>query len=186
MRLYIKYMVSNRCKIVVREKLETLGLLYDKVELGEVHLKNNITFDQLELLKYLLGNTGLEVIEDRIEVLIEKIKNVVIEMVHVDNEVINVNNSSFISEQLNHKYRYLAKIFSEKTGTTIEHYIIAQKIEKIKEYISYDELNLTQISIRLNYSSVAHLSYQFKKVTGLTPSYFKLLANKNRRALDHV
>ena len=172
--------------MMVREKLEMTGLRYGKVELGEVDLEDDATSDQLDKFKYLLLNSGLEVIEDKREVLIEKIKNVIVQMVHSDSEFINLNNSSFLSSQLNQNYRYLAKTFSEQTGTTIEHYIIGQKIERIKEFLSYGELNLTQISMRLNYSSVAHLSFQFKKFTGLTPSDFRLSRIKNRIPLDRV
>ena len=186
MKLYIKYMVSFRCKMLVQEKLRKLGIPYVSVELGEVEVSENISTEKLYQFKSALLTLGLELIEDKKAILIEKIKNVIVQMVHYSDEVPDTNNSDFLSEKLNHNYRHLAKIFSEVTGDTIEHYIIAQKIEKIKEFLSYNELNLTEISYRLNYSSVAHLSYQFKKFTGLTPTLFKSLNSNHRTALENV
>jgi AraC-like DNA-binding protein len=179
-------MVSIRCKMIVQQKLNKLGLHYCTVDLGEVDVKENITSKQREQLRILLLKAGLELMDDKKAVLIERIKNVIVEMVHYSEEVPKVKNSDYISEKLNHDYTYLANLFSEATGITIEQYIIAHKIERVKEYLLYDELNLTQISYKLNYSSVAHLSHQFKKVTGLTPTFYKHLKNKKRTALENV
>ena len=179
-------MVSIRCKMIVQQKLNKLGLHYCTVDLGEVDVKENITSKQREQLRILLLKAGLELMDDKKAVLIERIKNVIIEMVHYSEEVPKVKNSDFISEKLNHDYTYLANLFSEATGITIEQYIIAHKIERVKEFLLYDELNLTEISYKLNYSSVAHLSHQFKKVTGLTPTFYKHLKNKKRTALENV
>jgi len=186
MTLYIKNMVSNRCKIVVREKLDKLGIVYTGLELGQVQIPETTSTDQINQFKSALSIAGLELIEDKKIILIEKIKHVIVQMIHYSEEIPDTKNSDFLSEQLGHNYRYLAKMFSEVTGTTIEHYIISQKIEKIKEFLSYDELTLTQISYRMNYSSVAHLSYQFKKFTGVSPSIFKMSWQNHRIALDNV
>jgi len=172
--------------MIVQQKLNKLGLHYCTVDLGEVDVKENITSKQREQLRILLLKAGLELMDDKKAVLIERIKNVIIEMVHYSEEVPKVKNSDFISAKLNHDYTYLANLFSEATGITIEQYIIAHKIERVKEFLLYDELNLTEISYKLNYSSVAHLSHQFKKVTGLTPTFYKHLKNKKRTALENV
>ncbi len=180
-------MVSTRCKMVVKAALDSLGLHYGAVELGEVEIKENINPDDREKFRKLLLVSSLELMDDKKSMLIEKIKNLVVEMVHYTDELPDINISDFISEKLHHDYTYLASLFSETTGTTIEHFIIAHKIERVKELLLYDELNLTEISYKLNYSSVAHLSNQFKKVTGLTPTYFKQLRQFKRRiALDNV
>ena len=179
-------MVSIRCKMMVKAELEKLGLHYGNVELGEADIKENITPEQAEQLKKALLRSGLELMDDKRAMLIEKIKNVIVEMVHYSDELPKIKNSAYISEKLDHDYTYLSNLFSEATGITIEHYIINHKIEKVKELIIYDELNLTEIAWKLNYSSVAHLSTQFKKVTGLTPSYFKSLKNKRRSTLEDL
>jgi AraC-like DNA-binding protein len=179
-------MVSIRCKMIVQQKLNKLGLHYCTVDLGEVDVKENITPKQREQLRILLLKSGLELMDDKKAVLIERIKNVIVEMVHYSEEIPKIKNSDYISEKLNHDYTYLANLFSEATGITIEQYIIAHKIERVKEFLLYDELNLTEISYKLNYSSVAHLSHQFKKVTGLTPTFYKHLKNKKRTALENV
>jgi len=184
MKLFIKYMVSLRCKMVVKSALDKLGLHYTKVELGEVEIMENITEEQRRQLEYSLLQSGLELMDDQKSILIERIKNTIIEMVH-NEELPKINFSDYLSEKLKHDYTYLANLFSEVTGITVEHYIIAHKIERVKELLLYDELNLTEISYKLNYSSVAHLSNQFKKVTGLTPSFFKQLKNK-RLTLDDI
>lgn len=186
MHIYIKYMVSIRCKMVVKAELDNLGLHYGVVDLGKVEIKENITVEQRNHLQIALLKSGLELIDDKKAILIEKIKIVIVEMIHYAEELPKIKNSDYLSEKLQHDYTYLANLFSEATGTTIEHYIIAHKIERVKELLLYDELNLTEISYRLNYSSVAHLSAQFKKVTGLTPSYFKKLKHKKRITLDNV
>ena len=186
MKLYIKYMVSIRCKMVVKSELEKLGLHYIVVDLGHVDVKENITADERYQLKAALLQSGLELMDDKRAMLIEKIKNVIVEMVHYSDDVPRVNFSDYVSEKLNYDYTYLANLFSEVTGITIEHFIIAHKIERVKELLLYDEFNLTQISYKLNYSSVAHLSNQFKKVTGLTPSFFKKLKGKRIITLEDV
>jgi len=186
LKLYVKYMVSIRCKMIVKAELEQLGLHYTSVNLGEVEIAEDITTEQRSQLKSALLKSGLEVMDDKKAILIEKIKNVIVEMVHYADELPRSKNSDYIGEILNHDYTYLANLFSEATGTTIEHFIIAHKIEKVKELIIYDELNLTEIAWKLHYSSVAHLSNQFKKITGLTPSYFKKLKHKRRVALENM
>jgi len=172
--------------MVVKSELDKLGLHYLKVELGEVNVKENLTTEQRNQLKTELLKSGLELMDDKKAIMIERIKNLIIEMVHYDEEVPKVNFSDYLSEKLNHDYTYLANLFSEVTGITIEHYMIAHKIERVKELLIYDELTLTEISYRLNYSSVAHLSNQFKKVTGLTPTFFKQLKHKKRNTLENV
>ncbi len=186
MKLFIKYMVSSRCKMEVKAALDQLGLHYSKVSLGEVNLKQDLTREQIDQLKKILLKSGLELMDDKKSVLIERIKAVIIEMIHNVDEPPQSNFSEYLSKKLNCDYSYLANLFSDVTGITIEHYIIAHKIERVKELLLYDELNLTEISYRLNYSSVAHLSGQFKKVTGLTPTYFRNLRNKKLIILDKV
>ena len=186
MKLYIKYMVSNRCKMAVKEELKKLGLHFIVVDLGEVEIMETITPEQRESLKASLYDSGLELMDDKRAVLIEKIKNTIIEMIHHSDEMIKTNFSDYLSEKLNHDYTYLANLFSEVQGTTIEHFIINHKIERIKELIIYDELNITEIAWKMNYSSVAHLSNQFKKVTGLSPSHFKQLKDKRRSQLEDI
>ncbi|MCX6231272.1 MAG: AraC family transcriptional regulator [Bacteroidetes bacterium] len=186
MKLYIKYMVSMRCKMAVKDELKKLGLHFIVVDLGEVEIMEDITAEERELLKAGLLNSGLELMDDKKAILIEKIKNTVVEMVHYTNDMIKVNFSDYLSEKLKYDYTYMANLFSEVQGTTIEHFIISHKIERIKELIIYDELNITEIAYKLNYSSVAHLSNQFKKVTGLTPSHFKQLKNKRRSPIEEI
>jgi len=172
--------------MMVKSELDKLGLHYGVVDLGEVEVKESVTPEQRELLRLALLKSGLELMEDKKAILIEKIKNIIIEMVHYSDEFPKVKNSEYISEKLHLDYTYLANLFSEATGVTIEHFIILHKIERVKELLLYDELNLTEISYRLNYSSVAHLSNQFKKVTGLTPSFFKKLKHKRVLTLENV
>ena len=186
MKLYIKYMVSNRCKLAVKEELRRLGLHFILVDLGEIEIMEDITPEQKDELKAALLNSGLELMDDKRAVLIERIKNAIVEMVHHSDEMIKVNFSDYLSEKLNHDYTYLANLFSEIQGTTIEQFVIHHKIERIKELIIYDELNITEIAWKMNYSSVAHLSNQFKKVTGLTPSHFKQLKVKRRSPIEEV
>jgi len=186
MKLYIKYMVSNRCKMAVKEELKKLGLHFIVVDLGEVEIMETITPEQREQLKIALINSGLELMDDKRAVLIEKIKNTIIEMVHHSDEMIKTNFSDYLSEKLDHDYTYLANLFSEVQGSTIEHFIINHKIERIKELIIYDELNITEIAWKMIYSSVAHLSNQFKKVTGLSPSHFKQLKDKRRSQIEDI
>jgi AraC-like DNA-binding protein len=179
-------MVSLRCKMLVSEELEKLGLETKAISLGEVELLGNITQEQREEIKVALLRSGLELMDDKRAMLIEKIKNVIVEMIHYEDELPKVNFSDLLSEKLQYDYTYLANLFSETEGTTIEHFIILHKIEKVKELIIYDELNLSEIAWKLHYSSVAHLSNQFKKITGLTPSHFKNLKNKRRSMLENV
>lgn len=172
--------------MMVKAELEKLGLHYVVVDLGDVEIIGNMTNEQNIKLKAELLKSGLELIDDKRAILIDKIKNVIIELIHYEDELPKTNFSDYLSEKLNYDYTYLANLFSEVTGTTIEHFMIAHKIERVKELLIYDELTLTEISYRLNYSSVAHLSNQFKKVTGLTPSFFKNLKVKRRTNLDNV
>jgi len=186
MKLFIKYMVSLRCKMMVKEELKKLGLHYMVVDLGEVEIMETLSTEQREQLKSALLDSGLELMDDKRAILIEKIKNIIIEIVHHSDEMIKINFSDFLSEKLNHDYTYLANLFSEVQGTTIEQFMISHKVERIKELIIYDELNISEIAWKMNYSSVAHLSNQFKKVTGLSPSHFKQLKDKRRSPLEDI
>jgi AraC-like DNA-binding protein len=186
MLIYVKYMVSLRCKIVVKQELQKLGLHYLNVDLGTIEIKNDITSSKKEQLRKNLKVFGLELLDDNRNILIEKIKGIIIEMIHYSDELPNGNYSDYISDKLGYDYTYLANAFSEVKGITIQQFIIINKIERVKELLIYDELNLTEISYRLNYSSVAHLSNQFKKVTGLTPTYFKTLKKKRFRNLEDL
>jgi AraC-like DNA-binding protein len=179
-------MVSNRCKIVVREVLQKLGLNIISVELGEVEITDYLSVDINSQLKIILNDFGFELMENKRVVLIERIKNAVIEMIHHSDEMIKINFSDFLSHKLNYDYTYLANRFSEDQGITIEHFIILHKIERIKELIIYDELNISEIAHKMNYSSVAHLSTQFKKITGLTPTDFKKLKKSRRRTIESI
>jgi AraC-like DNA-binding protein len=179
-------MVSLRCKMVVKSELDNLGLAYKTVDLGEVLIEGNITDEQRARLKTALLKAGLELMDDKKAILVDKIKNVIIEMVHYEDELPKTNFSDYLSEKLNYSYTYLANLFSETKGITIEHFMILHKIEKVKELILYDELSLSEIAWKLHYSSVAHLSNQFKKITGLTPSYFKSLKEKRHDTLENV
>ncbi len=177
-------MVCIRCKMVVKDELTRLGLHVITVDLGEANVVEEIKPEQQQLLRIALLRSGLELMDDKKAVLIEKLKNLIIELVHYSEEPLTVNLSVYLSQQLNYDYTYLANLFSEVQGTTIEKFFIRHKIERVKELLVYDELSLTEISYLLHYSSVAHLSNQFKKVTGLTPSYFKQLKVKRRSTLD--
>lgn len=185
-KLYIKYMVSLRCKMMVKEELQKLGLHHIIVDLGMVEILENITEKQRKELKANLLKSGLELLDDKKSILIERIKNVIIEMIHYSDEIPKVNYSDYISEKLGYDYTYLANIFSEVKGITIQQFIIIHKIEKVKELLIYDELNLSEISYKLHYSSVAHLSNQFKKVTGLTPTFYKQLKDKRKQNLEDL
>ncbi len=179
-------MVSLRCKMVVKEELKKLGLHYVNVDLGTIEILENITDHQRDRLRENLKEYGLELLDDKRKIIIEKIKSVIIEMIHYSNEIPKVNYSDYISEKLGYDYTYLANTFSEVKGITIQHFIILNKIEKVKELLLYDELNLTEISFKLHYSSVSHLSNQFKKITGLTPSYYKKLKEKRFKNLEDL
>jgi len=179
-------MVCIRCKMVVKAELENLGLHYIVVDLGEVEIMETISDEQHDLFKAALLKSGLELLDNKKAVLIQKIKNVIVQLIHHTDEPLQINFSNFLSEKLNHNYTYLANLFSEVQGTTIEQFIIAHKIERVKELLVYNELNLTEIAYLMHYSSVSHLSSQFKKITGLTPSHFKKLRHKRRSMLENL
>ena len=179
-------MVSIRCKLIVKTSLEKVGLSYGAVELGEAEILDEISPPQLAQLRAMLHHAGLELMDNKKAILIERIKAVVVEMVHYSDEWPKVNFSTYLSDKLQYDYTYLANLFSEVTGVTVEHFIIAHKIERAKELLIYGELSLTEISYKLNYSSVAHLSNQFKKVTGLTPTFFKHLKLKKRSDIENL
>jgi len=179
-------MVSLRCKMVVKQELQNLGLHFVNVDLGTVEILEDISQLQRSQLDKNLRRYGLILLDDKRKIIIEKIKSIIVEMVHYSDELPSVNYSDYISEKLGYDYTYLANIFSEVKGMTIKNFIILNKIERVKELLLYDELNLTEISYKLNYSSVAHLSNQFKKVTGLTPSYFKKLKKERFRNLEDL
>ncbi|WP_244826084.1 helix-turn-helix domain-containing protein [Carboxylicivirga linearis] len=186
MKIYIKNMVCIRCQMVVKSELEKLGLNYIYVNIGEANVTENLSDDQLKKLDYSLRRSGLELMDDKKSILVEKIKVAIIELVHYTDDQIKVNLSDYLSEKLNHNYTYLANLFSEVKGITIEKFFLTHKIEKVKELIVYDELTLSEIAYKMHYSSAAHLSNQFKKITGLTPSHFKDLKNKRRDTLENV
>ena len=179
-------MVSARCKMAVKEELKKMGLHFVVVDLGEVEIMEELTSEQRYELNTALISSGLELMEDKKAILIEKIKNVITEMIHHTDEAIKINYSDFISEKLDYDYTYLSNLFSEIKGITIQQFIIINKIERAKELLLYDELNLTEISYKLHYSSVAHLSNQFKKITGLTPSQFKQLKTRGRNPIEEI
>ncbi|KAF9660536.1 helix-turn-helix transcriptional regulator [Tenacibaculum mesophilum] len=179
-------MVCNRCILVIQNELDKLGLGVKSIKLGEVILEKELTSDEKESLDKVLLDLGFEIIDDKKRRIIEKIKNLIINLVHHQDSEAKINLSELLSNELHHDYNYLSNLFSEVEGTTIEKYFIAQKIEKVKELLVYDELSLSEIAFRLHYSSVAYLSNQFKKVTGLTPSHFKKIRKDRRKPLDEV
>jgi AraC-like DNA-binding protein len=179
-------MVSNRCKILVRDELKKLGLHFMVVDLGEVEVMEDLSTEQMEKLQIALQESGLELMDDKKAILIEKIKNIIIEMVHHSDEVIKTNFSDYLTSKMDYDYTYLANLFSEVQGTTIAQFLISHKVERIKELIIYDELSISEIAWKMNYSSVAHLSNQFKKVTGLTPTHFKQLKDKRRSPIEEI
>lgn len=184
--LYIKNMVCNRCIMVVKSVLKDMDIEPLSIRLGEVVLPKKLEESKKEELGKTLENLGFSLIDNKKGRIIEQIKTAIIELVHTNNNELKINLSYFISDRLHHDYKYLSNLFSEIEGTTIEKYYIAQKIERVKELLVYDELNLNEIAYQLNYSSVAHLSSQFKKVTGLTPSHFKQIKENKRKPLDKV
>jgi AraC-like DNA-binding protein len=184
MKLYIKNMVSSRSRMIVEEEFQKLGIHPMMVNLGVVELVEEVSLAQRMLLKANLKNSGLELLEDRKSIIIEGIKNTIVEMVNYSDELPKLNYSRFISEKLGYVYAYLANVFAEVKGITIQQFIIIHKIERVKELLIYGELNLTEISYKLHYSSVAHLSNQFKKITGLTPSFYKQLKYKRKQYLE--
>jgi hypothetical protein len=186
MKIFIQNMVSLRCKMMVKRELEKLAIDYKSIELGEVQLGKPIAKNVRQALKKELHKSGLELMYDKKAILVEKIVNIIIQMVHYSDEFPNVNFSTFLSEKMRQDYHKMAEIFSKTKGITIEHFIILHKVEKIKELIIYDDLNLTEISYKLHYTSVAHLSKQFKQVTGLTPTFFKSLSKRKRTNLEDL
>jgi YesN/AraC family two-component response regulator len=185
-KLYIKNMVCIRCKIVVKTELEKLGIDYILIELGQVEIESQLSPEQRLQLDEALRKSGLELMDDKKSVLIEKIKCIIIETVHYSEVKLKTNLSDYIGDKLGYDYTYLANLFSEVTGITIEKFYLNHKIEKVKELLVYNELNLTEIAFDLGYSSVAHLSNQFKKFTGLSPSHFKRLKNERRIMLENL
>ena len=186
MRVYIKYMVSLRCKMMVQELMEQLGIKNAVVNLGTVDVSEEISPEQLEIFRLKLAHLGLELLDNKKSILIEKIKNTITEMIHNADEQPKENYSEYLSKKLDYDYTYLSNVFSEVNGYTIQHFIIINKIEKVKELLLYNELNITEIAYKLNYSSVAHLSYQFKKITGLAPSFYKSLKLKRQKNLEDL
>lgn len=179
-------MVCIRCQMVVKSELEKLGLRYIYVKIGEANIIEDIPSEKLERLDIALRKSGLELMDNKKSILVEKIKAAIIELVHYREDQIKVNLSVYLSEKLNYDYTYLANLFSEVKGITIEKFYLTHKIERVKELIIYDELTLSEIAYRMHYSSVAHLSNQFKKYTGLTPSHYKKVKNKRRDTLENV
>ncbi len=179
-------MVSIRCKMLVKAELERLGLHYQTVELGEAEIEEDISADKWNELNLALKKSGIELMDDKKSILIEKIKNVIVELVHYSEKPLKINLSDYLSQKLGHNYTYLANLFSESQGITIEHFHILHKIERVKELLIYDELSITEIAWKTDYSSVAHLSNQFKKITGLTPSFFKKIKRKRRSTLEDI
>ncbi|HRH62088.1 MAG TPA: AraC family transcriptional regulator [Bacteroidia bacterium] len=186
MKLYIKNMVCDRCKMAVKYELMKLGIKPIRVDLGEVETEDDLMEIQYQKFAEILKEYGFEMIDKSNARIIEKIKNTVIELVHGSNETIKINYSAYIEGKLKKKYNYLSNLFSEIEGITIEQFIIFQKIERVKELLVYNELSLSEIADKLGYSSVAYLSTQFKKTTGLTPSYFKSVKDKKRLSLDNL
>lgn len=185
--IYIKNMVCDRCILVVRQLLDRLGIGYKNVQLGHVELNVELEKDQLKNLNEILLNSGFEILDDKRTRIVEKIKNVIVSLVQGYNEDdLNIKVSSTLAEKLGMDYHYLTTLFSSVEGITIEKYVILQRIEKVKELLIYDELSLGEISFKLGYSSVQHLSNQFKKITGLTPSQFKQLKDRKRTPLDKI
>lgn len=186
MRYFIRNMVCNRCIMAVQQVFESLNNPPVRISLGEVETTHPIQENDLEKLRKALVSYGFELIDDTKSQLIEKIKNTIIQSVHHSNEDLKINYSEYIESHLNRDYAYLSSLFSEVEGTTIEKYIILQKIERVKELLVYDELTLSEIAYQMGYSNVAYLSNQFKKVTGLTPSHFKQVKENKRKPLDKI
>lgn len=186
-KLYIKNMVCDRCKLVVKQELDKAGLKYSNVELGEIDLAESPSPDRLQNFSKSISGLGFEIIEDKTARIVSSVKNAVLEFVrNPSSHSRKLKFSSYLGEKLNKDYNYISNLFSELEGTTIEQYLIHQKIERVKELLVYDELNLSEVAHQLGYSSVQHLSNQFKKVTGLTPTHFKQLGEKKRTSLDKV
>jgi AraC-like DNA-binding protein len=186
MKLYVKNMVCNRCKMVVKSELERLGLYPVSVALGEVEIEEELQGYQRQNIHTALQKFGFALLDDKKSVVIERVKNLIVDLVQNKNNYLKKTLSDYLSKELNHDYTYITNLFTQVEGTTIEQYFIAQKIERVKELLVYDEMSLSEMAYTLNYSSVAHLSAQFKKVTGLTPSHYKQLKEKKRRPLEEL
>ncbi len=186
MKLYFKDMVSTRCKMLVKSELEKLGLHYKTVDLGEAEIIENISPAKWNELNIALKKSGIELMDDKKAILMEKIKIIIIELVHYSEDPIKINFSDYLSQQLHYDYTYLANLFSASLGITIEHFMIIHKIERVKELIVYNEMNISEIASKMGYSSVAHLSNQFRKITGLSPSSFKKIKGKKMNALEDL
>lgn len=186
MKLYIKNMVSNSCKTIVKSEIRKLGLKFVMIELGQVEIADVLFDDQRNQLNFNLKKMGLELLDNKKIMIVESIKNKIIELVHYSDKRLKIKLSFYLSEKLKYDYTYLANLFSQNQGITIEHFFLSHKIERVKEFLVYDEISLTEIADKMQYSSVAHLSNQFKKITGLTPSVYKHLRLKKRTALEDV
>lgn len=184
MKLYIRNMVCSRCKMVVKAELEKLKLHTTQVDLGEIEIEEDLNVEQRKKLNEALLKLGFEIIDSKKSKIIERVKRLIITLVQQENAYLKKNLSDYLSDKLNLDYNYISNLFTEVEGTTIEQFFISQKIEKVKEFLVYDELSLSEIAFELNYSSVAHLSKQFKKVTGLSPSHFKSLKEKKRSPIE--
>jgi len=186
LKLFIKNMVCLRCVMVLKSELKHMNIHFVNAKIGEAEIYESLTTEQKVKLNTALKKSGLELLDDKKSMLVEKVKNTIIEQVHYTKDQIKVNLSDYLSNELGYDYTYLANLFMEVKGTTIEQFFIHHRIERAKELLVYNELNLTEIAYKLHFSSVAHLSRQFKKVTGLTPTFFKLMKNKRRGALDNI
>ena len=186
MKLIVRYMVCNRCKVAVNGVMEELGIQPTRIDLGEVELPDPVSPALLEQIREGLRKTGLELIDDKHAMLVEQIKSIIVTLIHHTSEPLRINFSDYLSEKLDYNYTYLSNLFSDIVGTTIEHYIVMHKIERVKELILYDDLNITEIADLMHYSSVAHLSRQFKQITGLTPTFFRSLKDKRRKSLNDI
>jgi len=186
MKLFFKNMVSNRCKMHVKSELEKLGLHCNELELGEAEIEEHLSEEQKDMLNTGLKKAGLSLIDDKKSILVEKIRTIIIELVHYSEKQIKINFSMYLSEKLKYDYTYLANLFSENQGISIERFLLTHRIERAKELLVYDELNITEIADILHYSSVAHLSNQFRKITGITPSQYKHLKIRKRQPLESV
>ena len=186
MKLYIKNMVCRRCIMAVEKIFTDNGYHLQKIELGEVDVQEDLNSDTIQKLDADLKQIGFEIIDDRKSRIIEKIKNLIIGLVYQSDKPLNINISEYLSREMNYEYNYLSNLFSEVEGNTIEKYFINQKVERVKELLIYDELTLSEIAFKLGYSSVAYLSTQFKKITGLTPGYFKAIKAQKRRNIEEL
>lgn len=186
MKLYIRNMVSNRCRMIVKSEIQKLGFHFVLVDLGVVELLEDLSAEQKETLDTNLNKMGLSLINDKKSILIERIKNAIVELIYYTDKLPKTNFSDYLSEKLDYDYTYMANLFSQTLDTTIEHYIIKLKIERVKELLIYDEMNLSEIADKMHYRSLSHLSSQFKKITGLTPSHYKNLRNHRRKPIENV